>query len=503
MNTKLIALDNLTIDEKNYIKYTLIHSGNNKSQVNGIMKYLDYSINSLEDAEQLLNKAPVAMRSRRYRLRPNTIDKWKHPFVSPSNVHEPYSQCAICKELFKTHTKNINGKKSHSLQKVKKENVKAVNEKKRRNSQEYKEMTRAKITKYIKICKICLEENKIYYTKLKCKHEFCNECLTKYFDEEIQKANVPVKCPESTCFYLIDEDEIKRKVSKENFNKYRRFIRRKEIDKIPNAVQCPFPDCESYAIKPINTDNNSNDILLEVNDLNQSKTEMMIQTDKKQEQAVVLRCIENEHEFCSSCLLKPHPGMPCSTFIENNFAEWKKDNTVRKCPKCGIEIIKQDGCNHMTCSKCKYQFCWICGGKYSSNHYSNPISPCYSKQFSAVKKSDNYETKLCDCSGILILLLKVLGCIILGVIGLAILLCIPGLLTMAFVFFVLNPPCSDDDDMYAIPEDAECGFFFTCLALGIALTSCCYFFIGIALTALICLSPVLIVGAITAVIIDE
>ena len=462
------------------------------------MKYLDISIDSLTDAQALLDKAPVPLHSSVYRYRPKTIEKWKHPFVSSSSVYLPYTKCAICKELFKEHTKTIDGKKSHSLER-KKENEK---EKKRRHSQEYREMTRAMVTKCIRICKICLEENKRFYTKLKCKHEFCNECLTRYFEEEIQRANVPVKCPEASCQYLIDEDEIKEKVSKEDYAKYRRFIRRKEIEKIPNAIQCPIPDCESYAIKP--SEINDNDIYIDVkNDsANNSKTEMMIQTDKKENTAMVLRCIENEHEFCSNCLLKPHPGVLCNTFIENNFVDWKKDNTVRKCPKCGIEIIKQDGCNHMTCTKCKYQFCWICGGKYSSSHFSNPISGCYNKQFSAVKKSDHYDAEPCDWVYVLQIILKIFGYFIVGAVALAVALCIPGLITMTLVFLAFNPPCNDDDDIYQMSDDAQCGFFFTCIALGVALTSCCYFFIGVALTAAICLSPAIVVIWVIGTILD-
>ena len=152
MNTKQLALDNLSKDEKNYIKYNLIHSGRNKSQVNGLMKYLSLSVNSLEDAEKLLDKSKVPLRSKRYRVHPPTVDKWNHPFVNPSLIHQPYSQCLICKELFMNHTKNIDGKKSHSLQKINKKHIPIEKEeKKRRNSQEYKEMTRAKVTKYIKI----------------------------------------------------------------------------------------------------------------------------------------------------------------------------------------------------------------------------------------------------------------------------------------------------------------------------------------------------------------
>jgi len=39
-----------------------------------------------------------------------------------------------------------------------------------------------------------------------------------------------------------------------------------------------------------------------------------------------------------------------------------------RCPRCLIPIEKINGCNHMVC-KCKYEFCWICNGKYSRLHY--------------------------------------------------------------------------------------------------------------------------------------
>ncbi len=44
---------------------------------------------------------------------------------------------------------------------------------------------------------------------------------------------------------------------------------------------------------------------------------------------------------------------------EKETQEWKRINT-KDCPKCKSPILKNGGCEHMTCKKCKYEFCWMC-----------------------------------------------------------------------------------------------------------------------------------------------
>lgn len=81
---------------------------------------------------------------------------------------------------------------------------------------------------------------------------------------------------------------------------------------------------------------------------------------------------------------------------------WIKKNT-KKCPKCHIDIEKNQGCMHMTCRSCRHEFCWICsgdwkyhgektGGFYSCNIYKE--STVISKTLSVINPFNRIQKKM-------------------------------------------------------------------------------------------------------------
>ncbi|KAL4806762.1 hypothetical protein BDV18DRAFT_138163 [Aspergillus unguis] len=45
----------------------------------------------------------------------------------------------------------------------------------------------------------------------------------------------------------------------------------------------------------------------------------------------------------------------------------KVEQTTKRCPGCQWPIEKNDGCDHMTCIKCRREFCWICLGDWQTH----------------------------------------------------------------------------------------------------------------------------------------
>lgn len=69
--------------------------------------------------------------------------------------------------------------------------------------------------------------------------------------------------------------------------------------------------------------------------------------------------------ICTNCATASHEGLTCSQYKsailgDDAFAEWKRKNNARDCPKCGCTIQKSEGCNHMECKVCKAHICWVC-----------------------------------------------------------------------------------------------------------------------------------------------
>ena len=209
------------------------------------------------------------------------------------------------------------------------------------------------------ICNVCfddLEEEEIKMNSLPCGHVCCTQCWLNYFKTLITEAKVEsIKCVEHNCKQIISEEFIFKfiKDDKKLMSKYERFKERAKIIRDPNKKPCPKPDCESYLEKNPN---------------------------KK-----YVKC-KKGHEYCFDCLLPPHGKSTCEQILEKDFMKWKKNRLLKKCPRCQIFTEKNEGCNHMTCSSCKYQWCWLCLGEYKYGHYDR--GDCKGHQFT---KADNIQ----------------------------------------------------------------------------------------------------------------
>ena len=213
------------------------------------------------------------------------------------------------------------------------------------------------------ICEICSEafisnnEN----TLKKCGHSYCNSCWYDFLSAQIQESKLPsIKCLNYECQEKLNDDFIINLLNNNNelIHKYKKYKYELEILNNPNKKNCPFPNCDSYL-------------------------------ELKDPKIKDVTCLNN-HTFCFLCLQKPHGKMACNEKLDNSLKEFAKYNFIKKCPKCSIITQKSSGCNHITCSKCKFQWCWLCNGEYNSEHYNQ--GKC--KGFQFFRPNDENEIKL-------------------------------------------------------------------------------------------------------------
>ena len=194
-----------------------------------------------------------------------------------------------------------------------------------------------------------------------CGHRFCNGCWNDFLSIKIQENQLTsIKCLDYKCQEKPDDNFIINLLNSNNnlIEKYKRFKFNLEIINDPNKKMCPFPNCDSY---------------LELKDENYK----------------IVKCLNN-HIYCFFCLNKPHGKEPCNFQLKDSLLEYAKNNLIKKCPKCNIVIQKNKGCNHITCSNCNYQWCWLCNEKYTFDHFDK--GKC--KGYQNFQPKDEHDIKL-------------------------------------------------------------------------------------------------------------
>ncbi|KAL4230632.1 E3 ubiquitin-protein ligase rnf14 [Mactra antiquata] len=243
-------------------------------------------------------------------------------------------------------------------------------------------------------CKVCFSEKAGTYCTVfyDCNHVYCNDCMSDYFTIQIKDGNVRgLECPDDKCESQAHPSQVKKLVSSDLFSKYDQLLFQTSLDTMSDVTFCPRPNCQSP-------------VLME-------------------REANLATCCVCNFPFCTLCRLVYHGLSPCrlkadglvklreeylnadprtklllekrygkvtiQQALEESFTnEWLKQHS-KQCPSCGAHIQKIDGCNKMTCMKCRCYFCWICNSSLSRGnpymHYNTSGSPCFNKLFEGVE----------------------------------------------------------------------------------------------------------------------
>jgi len=203
------------------------------------------------------------------------------------------------------------------------------------------------------ICGELADEDEMF--SLNCFHWYCQTCWENYLRVAITDREVKVSCPCSDCKMIVTLDMIKFLCNSELHAEARKlqvkaFVEEKRDRKV----------MATYCKNPIGC----NGVLLMAEDANCTEA----------------TCSLCASSYCFVCDLPPHAPVPCDLLADweqrGGYLETGQDAdmearkikqlTTKPCPKCGTRIEKNGGCPHMSC-RCKYQFCWECGGDYHTS----------------------------------------------------------------------------------------------------------------------------------------
>ncbi|KAI1807456.1 ring finger protein [Daldinia bambusicola] len=200
-------------------------------------------------------------------------------------------------------------------------------------------------------CDICCEDEEgLLSFAMKCGHRYCVDCYRQYLTQKIREEGeaARIQCPAEGCHRIIDARSLDLLVTADLAGRYQELLNRTYVEDRDSLKWCPAPDCENAVECPIK----------------KKDLDKVVPT-------VACAC---GNRFCFGCILSDHQPAPCELVKkwlkkcadDSETANWISANT-KECPKCNSTIEKNGGCNHMTCRKCKHEFCWMCMGLWSEH----------------------------------------------------------------------------------------------------------------------------------------
>jgi len=184
-------------------------------------------------------------------------------------------------------------------------------------------------------CSICTERSSLY--RFDCDHAFCYTCCTHWAKESLSSISIP--CPHKDCPVPISVHHLFKLLFPKDMEFHLSLLFRHSLS-LMHFKWCPHCSGGGYY-------------------------------DKDHDPNCAVACAYCGLTLCLNCDGFAHIGRSCEDTLKERTQEeqdnviWKTKNT-KQCPQCKVNIEKNQGCPHMTCKSCTYQFCWVCLTKWTS-----------------------------------------------------------------------------------------------------------------------------------------
>ncbi|KAF6742290.1 RING-5 domain-containing protein [Ephemerocybe angulata] len=229
-------------------------------------------------------------------------------------------------------------------------------------------------------CPICFDDDPGLRTlSLDCEHTYCSGCWTAYVVSKVNDdGEHAVKCMAEGCGLVAPDAFVHSVLVPEEERVWARFqelLLRYFVSCNRDLKFCPYPSCTNTVSCPSASSKLSLTSVVPI--VSCGARGIGGQEDLTQSQGSLgkLGLGGKEHRFCFGCPIESdHRPVICAVAKmwlkkcrdDSETANWIKSNT-KECSQCQSTIEKNGGCNHMTCKKCKHEFCWVCMGPWSEH----------------------------------------------------------------------------------------------------------------------------------------
>merc|ERR1711998_775238 len=160
------------------------------------------------------------------------------------------------------------------------------------------------------------------------------------------KGNVTqIRCPHTGCGETLTHRDVQKHAAAVDFESYDRVLIKQSLQQMNEFRWCSRPGCGSG------------------------------QLVEGAEANPIMTCHHCRHRTCYRHRIAWHCGKTCEMYDadmgeseEAQLVQWMEEH-AKRCPKCGVGIEKNEGCDHMTCKQsaggCGAELCWRCGADYN------------------------------------------------------------------------------------------------------------------------------------------